>query len=398
MTIEFRNISGRYFIHFSPVSFSERAVSAGEKKQISLWKRKKRNTAEAEEKAQHFKKNVLLLEDWKQRGAKVIFAQVEDSTPFSSPLGAEMFVWGKKIQQMGLEFDTSLLPQTMKEMMTLAFNSGNIPPAEKNDKAGFLEKIGQKSYQWYQQTRTALQFMRETNASVWRFITGKAIFRSRDFWFIFGDCSYKAVGIISLVSFLVGLILAFVGALQLRTFGAGIFVASMVALGMTRIMAAIMVGIIMAGRTGSSYAATLGTMQVNEEIDALKTLGVKITDYLVAPRQVALVLTIPFLTMLADVLGILGGAVVGIGFLDISSSSYFDYSTKALHLDNILIGLLHSVVYGVIISTVGCYEGLKAGRDADSVGKATTNAVVVSLVLMIIATGILTIILETAGL
>ena len=157
------------------------------------------------------------------------------------------------------------------------------------------------------------------------------------------------------------------------------------------------VRIIMAGRTGSSYAATLGTMQVNEEIDALKTLGIKISDYLVTPRLVSLVVTIPFLTLLADALGILGGAVVGVSFLDLSSPSYFDYSIKALSLKNILVGLMHSVVYGIIISLCGCYEGLNAGRDADSVGKATTGAVVTALVWMIVATGVLTVILEEMG-
>jgi phospholipid/cholesterol/gamma-HCH transport system permease protein len=233
--------------------------------------------------------------------------------------------------------------------------------------------------------------------SVIDFIGGKAIFRKKDFWFIFADCSYKAVGIISVVSFLVGLIVAFVGAIQLKSFGAGIYVASMVSIGMTRIMSAIMVGIVMAGRTGSAFAATLGTMQVNEEIDALKTMGVKVSEYLVAPRIISLVSVMVFLTLLADVLGILGGAVVGVGFLNISSSSYFDFAFKALSLNNILIGMFHSLVYGVIISIAGCYEGLNATRDANSVGKATTNAVVEAIVWMIVATGIITVLLEVIG-
>ena len=293
--------------------------------------------------------------------------------------------------------DLSRLPKNIRDMLTLALKVENRPPKDAVSKSRLLERIGKKSFIIYEQVKSALRFMHETNLSLLRFFSGRAIWRRKDFWFIFGDCSYKAVGIIALVSFLVGLILAFVGALQLRTFGAGIYVASMVALGMTRIMAAIMVGIIMAGRTGSSYAATLGTMQVNEEIDALKTLGIKISDYLVTPRLVSLVVTIPFLTLLADALGILGGAVVGVSFLDLSSSSYFDYSIKALSLKNILVGLMHSIVYGIIISLCGCYEGLNAGRDADSVGKATTGAVVTALVWMIVATGILTVILEEMG-
>lgn len=337
------------------------------------------------------------LQQLKERGQTKIFAETPEGQPYASLPTAELFGLAKQIQAAGLTLDLSRLPKNIRDMLTLALKVENRPPKDSVSQSGLLERIGKKSFIIYEQVKSALRFMHETNLSLLRFFSGRAIWRRKDFWFIFGDCSYKAVGIIALVSFLVGLILAFVGALQLRTFGAGIYVASMVALGMTRIMAAIMVGIIMAGRTGSSYAATLGTMQVNEEIDALKTLGIKISDYLVTPRLVSLVVTIPFLTLLADALGILGGAVVGVSFLDLSSSSYFDYSIKALSLKNILVGLMHSVVYGIIISLCGCYEGLNAGRDADSVGKATTGAVVTALVWMIVATGVLTVILEEMG-
>ena len=337
------------------------------------------------------------LQQLKERGQTKIFAETPEGQPYASLPAAELFGLAKQIQAAGLTLDLSRLPKNIRDMLTLALKVENRPPKDAASQSGLLERIGKKSFIIYEQVKSALRFMHETNLSLLRFFSGRAIWRRKDFWFIFGDCSYKAVGIIALVSFLVGLILAFVGALQLRTFGAGIYVASMVALGMTRIMAAIMVGIIMAGRTVSSYAATLGTMQVNEEIDALKTLGIKISDYLVTPRLVSLVVTIPFLTLLADALGILGGAVVGVSFLDLSSSSYFDYSIKALSLKNILVGLMHSVVYGIIISLCGCYEGLNAGRDADSVGKATTGAVVTALVWMIVATGVLTVILEEMG-
>lgn len=337
------------------------------------------------------------LQQLKERGQTKIFAETAEGQPYASLPAAELFGLAKQIQAAGLTLDLSRLPQNIRDMLMLALKVENRPPKDEAPHGGLLERIGNKSFIIYKQLKSTLRFVHETNLSLLRFFSGQAIWRRKDFWFIFGDCSYKAVGIIALVSFLVGLILAFVGALQLRTFGAGIYVASMVALGMTRIMAAIMVGIIMAGRTGSSYAATLGTMQVNEEIDALKTLGIKISDYLVTPRLVSLVVTIPFLTLLADALGILGGAVVGVSFLDLSSSSYFDYSIKALSLKNILVGLMHSVVYGIIISLCGCYEGLNAGRDADSVGKATTGAVVTALVWMIVATGILTVILEEMG-
>lgn len=338
--------------------------------------------------------SIALLE---QKKIKEVSAVAPENNTCLTAFAAVLYAWAQKLQNIGVRLDTSTLSPDLQHILALSLKAANTPPENKTAVSPLLERMGEGSYEAYISFKKALSFIREASVSLVRFISGRAVFRSRDFWFVFAACSYQAVGIIALVSFLVGLILAFVGALQLKNFGAGIYVASMVALGMTRIMAAIMVGIIMAGRTGSSYAATLGTMQVNEEIDALKTLGVKIAEYLVAPRIVALVITIPFLTLLADVLGILGGAVVGVSFLDLTSSAYFDYSIKALKLDNILVGLLHSLVYGVIISLCGCYAGLNAGRDADSVGKSVTSAVVTAMVWMIVATGILTVILQELG-
>lgn len=333
---------------------------------------------------------------WKRKGLTTVYLETSEEQ-FTTLAAAEIYYWKNKLSQAGFNINSDRLPRNLRDLLALTGSSANMPPTEKAVDGDFLEQLGIHSVEGYKTIKRSLSFIKETFSSLGRFLSGKAIYRKKDFWFIFADCSYKAVGIVSLVSFLVGLILAFVGALQLKNFGAGIYVASMVSLGMTRIMAAIMVGIIMAGRTGSSFAATLGTMQVNEEIDALKTFGIKISDYLVTPRLICLVLTIPFLTLLADALGILGGAVVGVSFLDLTSSAYFDYSVKALTLSNILVGLLHSLIYGVIISVCGCYEGLTAGRDADSVGKATTGAVVTALVWMIVATGILTVILEELG-
>ena len=151
-----------------------------------------------------------------------------------------------------------------------------------------------------------------------------------------------------------------------------------------------MVGIIMAGRTGASYAATIGTMQVNEEIDALKTMGIPVTDFLVLPRILALVITMPFLTILADFMGILGGAAVGVFMLDIAPPEYWKYSLNAFKMGNFLVGLFHGFVFGIIIALCGCYYGVNCGRNADSVGFATTRAVVSSIVWMIVMTGFIT--------
>ena len=207
----------------------------------------------------------------------------------------------------------------------------------------------------------------------------------------------SSIPIVSLISFMVGLILAFVGAIQLQMFGAEVYVASLVTIAMTRIMGAIMVGIIMSGRTGASFAATIGTMQVNEEIDALKTMGINVNEFLVLPRLKALVITIPLLTMLADFSGIAGGAAVGIFALNIPYSEFFKHAYNAWFLKHFLVGLFHAFVFGFIISLSGCYFGVNCGRDADSVGKSTTSAVVYSIVWMIIATGIITFCFQRIG-
>jgi phospholipid/cholesterol/gamma-HCH transport system permease protein len=221
--------------------------------------------------------------------------------------------------------------------------------------------------------------------------------RSIDFCAALDDCGPKALGIVSLISFLVGLILAFVGAVQLQTFGAQIYVASLVTVGMCRIMGAIMVGIIMAGRTGSSYAATIGTMQVNEELDALETMGLSKIDFLVLPRLFSLLIAMPILTMLSDIMGMIGGAFVGVFLMNLPYSEYWKYAFDAFNLSNFLVGIFHGFCFGFIIALCGCYSGLTCGRNADSVGVATTRSVVNAIVAMIVVTGILTVICQELG-
>ena len=289
------------------------------------------------------------------------------------------------------------VPKNLERLINLALAVDRKPSLPSSPKLPWLESFGGFGYDIWQSTKKGLGFIGQCLTSFRRFIFSKAIMRQVDFLFALQDCSYKAIGIVSLVSFMVGLILAFVGAIQLKTFGAQIYVASLVAIGMTRIMGAIMVGIIMAGRTGASYAATIGTMQVNEEIDALKTMGIPTTDFLVLPRIMALTIATPILVILADLMGIIGGATVGILMLDISAPEYYKYTINALDLTNFLVGVFHGLVFGIVISLCGCYFGIYCGRNADSVGRATTQAVVSAIVWMIVVTGIITVIFEVLG-
>jgi phospholipid/cholesterol/gamma-HCH transport system permease protein len=198
--------------------------------------------------------------------------------------------------------------------------------------------------------------------------------------------------IVTLISLLVGLILAFIGAVQLMMFGAQIFVADLVAIAMVRVMGAVMVGVIMAGRTGAAFAAQIGTMQVNEEIDALQTLGISPMEFLVLPRMLALILMMPLLCIYADLMGIMGGFIVGVGMLDISSTQYINQTIKALNLYHFSIGLFHGLVFGVLVALAGCLRGIQCGRSASAVGQATTSAVVTSMVCIVVATAIITIV------
>jgi phospholipid/cholesterol/gamma-HCH transport system permease protein len=211
------------------------------------------------------------------------------------------------------------------------------------------------------------------------------------------DVGAQALPIVSLISVLVGMILAFVGAVQLEQFGAGIYIANLVGLGMAREMGAMMTAIIMAGRTGAAFAAQIGTMQVNEEIDALRTLGVSPMEFLVVPRMVALVLMMPLLTLYSDLLGIVGGAIVGIGTLDLSPLEYYHQTRHAVPLHNFSAGLIKAGVFGVLVATAGCLRGMQCGRSASAVGEAATAAVVTGIVAIIVSDALLTIIYNAIG-
>jgi phospholipid/cholesterol/gamma-HCH transport system permease protein len=184
---------------------------------------------------------------------------------------------------------------------------------------------------------------------------------------------------------------------QLSLFGAEIYVASLVGIAIVRVMGAVMAGIIMAGRTGAAFAARLGTMQVNEEIDALVTLGIDPVEFLVLPRIIALAVMMPLLCLYADVMGIIGGMTVGVLMLDLNMMEYLEMTKKAVRLQDFWIGIFHSAVFGVLVALAGCHRGMRCGRSASAVGDATTSAVVTGIVSIIVATAIITVICDILG-
>jgi phospholipid/cholesterol/gamma-HCH transport system permease protein len=252
----------------------------------------------------------------------------------------------------------------------------------------FFYIVGENVVDFTNSTIELLEFVGDATLSFLRFLGGKARFRTTDLLQHIEDSGAHALPIVTLVSVLVGLILAFVGAVQLKMFGAQIFVADLVAIATVREMGAIMTAIIMAGRTGAAYAAQLGTMQVNEEIDALTTLGIPPMDFLVLPRMLALLLMMPLLCIYADLMGIMGGAIVGISMLDITAVQYFKQTQAAIDLTNISLGVSKSLAFAIIVALSGCMRGMQCGRSASAVGDAATSAVVTAIVWIIVTDGL----------
>ena len=213
---------------------------------------------------------------------------------------------------------------------------------------------------------------------------GRWTFRAKDLSQVVADCSARAVPIVTVVNVLVGAILAFVGAVQLIKFGAGIYVADGVAIAVSREMAAIITAVVMAGRTGAAFAAEIATRQANEEVDALEVLGLDAIDFLVLPRVLALLVMMPLLFVYAVATGLFGGMVVASGMLNVSTAAYIDRVGDALSWAHLGLGLSKALVFGALIGLVGCYCGLYAKRNAAGVGVATTSAVVVSIVGIIV--------------
>jgi len=290
-------------------------------------------------------------------------------------------------------FDETQLPEGARRLIHLAFAVEEREGARRrHDVKPFFEHVGESLIKTWDNGRQLLAFSGELVLSFGRFVRGVATYQRDDLRLYIQETGANAFPIVSVISFLIGMIFAFVGVMQLRNFGAGIYTADLVAIGMVREMAAIMTAIIMAGRTGAAYAAQIGTMKVNEEIDALRTLSIDPMDFLVTPRVIALVLMMPLLTLYSSLMGILGGMAVGLIMLDISFVQYVAQTVDAVGLNSLFGGLFKSVVYGALVAMAGCQQGMACGNSAMAVGQATTRAVVMGIVLIVVSASVLTVI------
>ncbi|MBN2366075.1 MAG: ABC transporter permease [Calditrichaeota bacterium] len=321
-----------------------------------------------------------------------------DITSWDTRLVAHLW----KIQNLAKQYEVETVlqsfPRGIPRLLNLAETSRGRESAEPESlDETFLSKIGEVSLDVTTETVRMLDFIGALFIGLFNFLRGKARFRVSDVWFFLQDSGANALPIVSLISFLVGVIMAFVGAVQLTQFGAQIYVANLVGIAMTREMGALMTAIIITGRSGAAFAAQLGTMMVNQEIDALKTFGFEPMEYLVLPRFLALTIMLPPLALYADFLGIMGGALVGWAMLDLSFLQYFEQTRSALNPQHFLLGLLKAFIYGALVATAGCMRGLQSGRSASAVGKATTSAVVTGIVFIIVASAVTTYIYTVLG-
>ena len=312
---------------------------------------------------------------------------------YDSALVCMLFKIYQTCQQMGIVFDDNSLPEGPRELLRLAVAVPEANAAKKNSgKSNILGKVGIRALDVLGAFEDQSRFIGEISIASIKAAFGRARYRLVDLLTIIQKTGPEALPIVALISFLVGLILAFVGAIQLAKYGSEIFVADLVGIAMVREMGAIMVGIVMSGRTGASFAAELSSMKVNEEISAFRTFGISPIEFLVFPRIIALVMMFPLLTIFANVIGMLGGMVIGVGMFDISYEQYANRTLAALDLIQISTGVGKSFIFGIIVACIGCKMGLQCEKSSAGVGQATTSSVVQSITWIIVADAIFAVI------
>ncbi len=289
---------------------------------------------------------------------------------------------GIKVTVRGLQPQFAKLLEVVEKQVADQANQA-APPIIKPP--GALEGTGESVVSAFKQTVALLSFVGESAVALAGCITHPARIRWRPILFNIRTAGFDALPIVGLLSFLLGIVVAYQGADQLSKYGANIFVADLVGLSMLREFAPLITAIIIAGRSGSAYAAQIGTMTVTEEIDAMRTIGIAPLDLLVLPKIIALLVAMPLLTLFADVLGVLGGMLMAQAQLAVTYADFIDRFVKAVSVTAFLVGIGKAPVFGFIIAIVGCFQGFRTKGGADSVGRQTTRAVVQSIFLVIVA-------------
>ena len=298
----------------------------------------------------------------------------------------------------GCELGTSGLPAGAANLLRLAWTAADTRAAASGARPPtWLDRVGEGVLAFASNAGGFLTFLGECVVAMLRLLRGRAQFRWADAFLVMQECGPQALGIVALINFIVGLILAFVGTLQLARFGATIYSADLVAIATVREMACLMTGIIMCGRTGAAFAAQLGTMRVNQEIDAFQACGISPIEFLVLPRLMALILMMPLLCVFADGIAIAGGFAVSTLMLDEAPTVYVRRTIDAVTLVSFLLGIGKGMFFGVLVALTGCHRGIQCGTNAAAVGRATTTAVVTGITAIIVSDGVFAVVCSALG-
>ncbi|HJO95078.1 MAG TPA: ABC transporter permease [Victivallales bacterium] len=260
----------------------------------------------------------------------------------------------------------------------------------KDNITSFFTGIGESSIKFFKEARYFLEFIGEIASTIIKSFKNPKKIQWKETLYYMDRAGADAVPIVALICFLMGGILAYQGSVQMGRFGLSIFVANLVGLSITKELGALMVAMICIGRAGSAFAAEIGTMKVSEEIDAMSTMGLHTTRFLVMPKLIALVVVMPMLTIIGDVTGVIGGMFVGVMKSGVTIQQYYGNTIQAIDFASVMEGVIKSIVFAILIAGIGCLKGYKADNDAKGVGKAATSAVVGGIFLIVIADALLT--------
>ncbi|MBX3454993.1 ABC transporter permease [Ferrovibrio sp.] len=287
--------------------------------------------------------------------------------------------------------------QVLLDYVTNCNPAAAAPPPSDNGLVRFISHLGWLAIFFLREARRFIAFIgRVVEAAVMTMLRPRRL-RLTSTLFHMEQTGLNALPIVGLISFLIGVVMAYQGADQLQQFGAEVFVVNLVAVSVLRELGILLTAIVVAGRSGSAFTAQIGSMKVNEEVDAIRTLGLDPIEVLVLPRVLALMLTLPLLTFFADIMGLLGGALMAWVALDITPFLFFERLHEAVTIWSFLVGMIKAPVFAALIAMVGCYEGLRVKRDAESVGRLTTRSVVQSIFLVIVADALFSIFFSAIG-
>jgi len=288
-----------------------------------------------------------------------------------------------------LAVDLTALPEPVRRLLTLSMAPSEQNQTAANQTRSLAARLGAAVLAVWRDAGNAVSFTGEILIAGWGLMTGRVHMRWREFFVVIQNNSSRALPIVTLIALLMGIIVAFLGVVVLQRFGAGYYVSYLVGFGMLRELAALMTGIIIAGRTGAAFAAELGSMKITEEIDAFTTLGISTVEHLVLPRVLGLFVMMPLLTVYADFVGIIGGMLVSGVLLDLSHERFMNGMLAAVTLPDALFGIVKGTVFGLIVGVSGTMKGLQTGNDASAVGRAATSAVVLGITLIITANAVI---------